>query len=84
MSNIATYLAPVIANKIEIHGINIIKTSNMLYVWVATSSNLWPAGLTGIALANGETFPDPSVYGEFWAKYTDTVNMQLHARHFKG
>ena len=44
------------------------------YVWAATSSDLWPEGYLGIALANGDTFPDPAVYGEFWAQYSDSVN----------
>ena len=68
---IDTALAPIIANKIEVHGVHIVKENILKYVWDAVSSTLWQDGITGIILANGESFPDPAVYGEFWAKYVE-------------
>jgi hypothetical protein len=72
--NLTVYLSPVIANKILIGGIKIIKDGNSKYLWDARQTTLWETNLFGIVLADGDTWPDPAEYGEFWAKYKENLN----------
>ena len=58
------------ANKILIHGIRIQEDTRRRLVWIATGSKLFgDDGPLAIEITNGNTWPDPTVYGELWAKY---------------
>lgn len=66
--NINTRLSKI--NKIEIFGNHITKDTDISQAWDAHSVGLFGDGqLVYINLANGDTWPDPAIYGEYWAKY---------------
>ncbi len=62
------------ANKIIIHGITIVKDAASKLVWSAQATRLFgdDAQLV-IILANGDTWPDLTLYGPLWAQYDNTL-----------
>jgi hypothetical protein len=65
------------ANKIKIHGVIIVKESAKKLVWSAQDSGLFDVddnGFLYITVANGATWPSPTIYGELWCKYSDLAN----------
>lgn len=59
------------ANKIIGHGIKIVKEQRAQILWSAEQSGAFDsdyANFWGIDMADGDDFPDPDEFGEFWAK----------------
>jgi hypothetical protein len=61
----------VAANRVIVHGTHIVKSTAIKPLWDLRSSQLWEEGISAIELTDGAQFPDPSLYGEFWAKFGD-------------
>lgn len=71
--SVVSALEPRQANRIEIYGPKITKTSHIEAAWDAKRSGHFDVGDDGnieVALANGDQFPDPDVFGDYWAEYT--------------
>jgi hypothetical protein len=62
------------ANKIVIHGVRIVKENQMREVWSALKSSFFDRDGNGAiyeTVLNTSTWPSPTMYGEFWAKYEE-------------
>ncbi len=57
------------ANKIIVHGIEIVVDTNGRIVWDAQSSRLFDEENMAIELEQGDTWPPKATYGDFWAQY---------------
>lgn len=77
--NILSYLAPVVANKIEVHGVKITENTNYELLWYNRNTAAWDQNLYYIVLADGDDYPDNATFGDFWAQYTEYSAEQTEA-----
>ena len=62
------------ANKIIVHGIYIVEDTNRKLVWSAQAARMFgDDAQIAVEIANGATWPNPTTYGELWAKYDDNL-----------
>lgn len=73
-------------NKLIIKGAYIIKQQEETVVWRGEASSVFDESngqKLNVSVLNGAYFPDPSIYGEFWAVYDDAVKQDGYARSFQ-